>query len=192
MRLLAALALLGACASAAPPPPPPPAQPWLAPPPKPDIAPPPYTVEQIRDATPPGRTYTFEMDAEGKPTVTRTIRFVSVSPTGAEVEATVRDVAGKVLDGPKRSSVTFAELHGHAHFPRAATQIEEGAIAKVPAGDFECRLYTVRTLRQDGIEEVRRFWFARDLPGAPVQFSTEIDSKQVMIARLLRYEAGRR
>ena len=91
-----------------------------------------------------------------------------------------RDVAGAVIAEAVGRS-TWAELHAHGAFPAAATTVEDGVALTVPAGDFTTRLYVVT----DGAS-TRRFWFAVDLPGPPVQFTTEQGGVEVLRVQMLR------
>src|SRR5688572_8004110 len=68
-----------------------------------DTYPTPYTAEQIRDATRPGRAYTWRVEESGKTAIERTIAFTVVDAEGAEI---TRDGVAK--------RVTWEELRRHA------------------------------------------------------------------------------
>ena len=86
---------------------------------------------------------------------------------GALQEAQRFTLNGRPLDEASADRVTWLGFQSHASFPEARTSIGEERI-EIPAGSFECWRYTVTDE-----DEVRRFWFARDLPGMPVRMEQE-------------------
>ena len=120
------------------------------------------------------------MEVAGKPTTIEHWEFTDVDEETATIHAITRDEAGTVLANQIGRS-KWTELHDHAKFPAATTTIQDGVVLTVPAGTFTTRLYTVR----DG-KATSRFWFAVDLPGPPVQFTTEQDGKVVFRGTMLR------
>ncbi|HEY5925357.1 MAG TPA: hypothetical protein VIV11_26920 [Kofleriaceae bacterium] len=146
----------------------------------PGLAPQLFTVEQLRAGNPKGRTIEIRMEADGKPTTIEHWVFTAVDADQATIHAITRDEAGKVISDAVGTS-TWAELHKHGQFPAAATTIDDNVSITVPAGTFTTRLYTVKTG-----EATRRVWFAADLPGPPVQFTTEQGGKVVLRAQMLR------
>jgi hypothetical protein len=181
---LAFLALVLSSCSAPPPPAPPPAA-SAAPAPSAAIHPAPFTAEQLRAASRVGRTYVYRVEADGKPTVLREMRFTRVDAERAEVATTVKDEAGKVLDAKPPRSAAWTELRSHGEFPadRVTTAEEE---VKVPAGSWKVTVFTVR----GEAGEIERFYFAHDLAGPPVLFTTEKEGKRVMTSTLVEYRAG--
>jgi hypothetical protein len=139
-----------------------------------------FTVEQLREGIPAGRVIELRMEVEGKPTTVQHWEFTKVDESGATIHSITKDESGTVLADETGTS-TWAELHSHAKFPAATTTIEDNVSLTVPAGTFTTRLYTVTV---DGA--TRKLWFASELPGPPVQFTTEKDGKVVMRAVMLR------
>jgi hypothetical protein len=146
----------------------------------PDIAPQLFTVEQLREGCPQGRTIEFRIAVDGKPTTIEHWEFTVVSASEATIHAVTRDESGAVLDDETGSS-TWDDLHHHGQFPAASTTFEDNVRVTVPAGNFTTRLYVVT---RDGVTQ--RFWFAPDLPGPPVLFTTERDGKVLMHSEMLR------
>lgn len=147
-------------------------------PPKPGDAgmyPTPYTADQIRDATKPGRTYKLDIETAGSPKGQRVMTFTKVDAEGAEL----------VTDGGAPKRVTWEELRKHAEFPKPVVSTRQEKIT-VPAGTFDCVVYVV----QGDPGEVRTFYFAKALPGAPVLFFTEKDGKRVMTSTLVEHKPG--
>ena len=142
----------------------------------------PYTPEQIRDATPQGRTYKYRIVREGKPTKLDEMRFTRVDAQGADISSTSREEGG-AAGPPKSRTVTWAELRAHGEFPRALVTVADEPV-DVPAGHFSCIVFT---LKDPDKNEVSRFYFAREIPGAPVLYFTEKDGKRVMTATLLEH-----
>ena len=141
-----------------------------------DIAPQLFTVEQLRAGNPQGRIIEFRMEADGKPTTIEHWEFTAVDAENATIHAITRDESGTVLADETGTS-TWTELHKHGQFPAAATTIEDNVQITVPAGTFTARLYTVKAG-----DTTRQFWFATELPGPPVQFTTEQAGKVVQRA----------
>lgn len=140
-----------------------------------------FSLEQLRQGTQKGRVIELRIAVEGKPPMVDHWEFTAVDADGATIHSVTRDANGQVIADETGTS-KWTELHDHAKFPSASTRFEDGVVLTVPAGTFKTRLYTVRS----DATTVRRFWFAVDLPGPPVQFTTEKDGKVVMRAEMLR------
>jgi hypothetical protein len=151
-----------------------------------DVAPTPYTAEQIRQATPVGRTYEFRIESPGKPAMRRVITFTRVAEGDAEMTATTLDGSGKPIGEPKVTQVPWEELRKHAEFPKSAVTIDEQRVT-VPIGTFDCIRYTVK----EDAGEVTQYYFAKNMPGAPVLFLTDKDGQRVMASTLVRYVSGK-
>ena len=143
----------------------------------------PYTPEQIRDATPAGRSYRYRIERAGKSTKVDEMRFVRVDATGADIMSTTRDESGPRGE-PKTRTVTWAELRAHGEFPRALVTVTEEPL-DIPAGHFSCLVFTLKSAEGN---EVSRFFFAREIPGAPVFYTTERDGQRVLTATLLEHK----
>jgi hypothetical protein len=137
----------------------------------------PYTAAQIRDATRPGRAYTWRVQAMGKPAFERTVTFTHVDADGAEL----------VSDGSLQR-VSWEDLRKHAEFPHASVTTRDETVT-VPAGSFDCVVYVVED-RAEGEGETSTFYFAKGLPGAPVLFFTEKGGERLMTSMLVGYEPG--
>lgn len=144
-----------------------------------EFAPQLFTVEQLRAGNAKGRTIELQIEVDGKSTIEHW-EFTEVTETAATIHSITRDPAGTVL-ADETGTQPWTELHKHGQFPAATTRIDNDVEVTVPAGTFKTRLYTVTA---DG--SVRKFWFAAELPGPPVQFTTEKDGKVVMRAQMLR------
>jgi len=129
-------------------------------------APTPFTAEEIRAGCPAGRTIRMRVDTEGETPFLRVSSFVSCDAVGAVLERSRQSLDGVVLGAPEAGRVTWRDLQEHASFPVDATTIEHETIATA-LGDLDCLRYTVR----DG-ESEEVFWFAKSLPGMPIQYVT--------------------
>lgn len=113
--------------------------------------------------------------------ITRT-RVSESNATHATFETHMLDSDGQPVGEPERSTSTWTELMEHATFPVDKTTIEDVSL-KTPAGTFDAWLYTVEGPKA-GV--VTRFYFAKEHPGAPVQYEQIVDQevvfKVVMIA----------
>ncbi|MGH3482585.1 MAG: hypothetical protein ACRDPQ_05060 [Nocardioidaceae bacterium] len=133
---------------------------------EPGQAPPPFTADEIRHGCPAGRTIRLRVDVQGETSILRVNRFLDCDASGATMERTRLSLDGDPLGEPEAARVTWRDLQGHASFPADRTTIESVRI-DTAIGELDCLRYTVR----DGsTEEV--FWFARELPGMPIQYLT--------------------
>jgi hypothetical protein len=135
---------------------------------------PPFSAQQIRAATRAGRRYVWRTTTPGG-AETMTLRFRAVDDSGATLESD---------DGRAPRRVTWDELEGHARFPADRTTRSEDTV-EVPAGSFEAWVYETRDP-----PEVKRTWFARELPGAPVKQEVRRDGVVVFTMELLEHGSG--
>ena len=147
------------------------------------FAPPPFTAEQIRDATPSGRSYRYAIQENGAP-ATVEIVFTEVGPEDAVMERRTLDASGAVVDSATERA-TWAELVGHASYPSEVTEISDATIT-TPAGTYDCLLYKVTNVQQ-GQTLVSNVYFARALPGAPVKMDVTLDGQPVFAMELVAH-----
>ena len=152
----------------------------------PALATPPFTLDQIRAATRPGRTYRFAMH-QGEQKLNVTMRFTEVTDQGATIERSVVDADGNTLDQGTEET-TWEQLVDHASYPADATVITETKV-QVPAGEFDVLLYTITT-EQDGNPVVSRMYFAASLPGAPIKAELTIGDQPMFTMELIEHIPG--
>ena len=129
---------------------------------RPDHQPTPFTADEIRAASPAGKTITLRVETAGEPAYTMVSRIVAADADGADREYC--RIADDGTPGPVRASrSTWLELQSHASFAAAAAVVETDLL-DTPLGRLDCLRYTVT----HGAE-VDTFWFARELPGMPVR-----------------------
>jgi hypothetical protein len=192
LSLLGAAACTGTLPAADAPRPLPSARPTSAvsAPPDPEAgrAPTPFTAAQLRDASKAGRTFEFVVEKPDAPPFRTRMIFVLVSPERATIATSALDPEGKPAGQPELSDSTWDELRRHASFPKESTTIAEER-NDTPAGSFDCQRYTVIEQTPDG--ELRRvLWFAKELPGPPVEIRVELRGELVSETTLLRYSPG--
>jgi hypothetical protein len=139
----------------------------------PGRAPTPFTAEEIRVGCPAGRTVRLRVDAVGETPFQRVSRFVECDEAGATMERSRLSLDGSPLAEPEVDRVTWRDLQAHASFPADDTTIESERI-ETATGKLDCLRYTVR---EGATEDV--FWFAKDLPGMPIQYLTRTDGQIV-------------
>jgi hypothetical protein len=131
----------------------------------PGLAPTPFTADEIREGCRPGRSITVETTVDGR-TTRSTSRFLSRDAEGGDVEHSVLDGSGAVVEREVGHD-SWADLQTHAAFPADRTTVEPARL-DTPMGPADCLLYTVT----EGAV-TKRFWFDTARPGMPVRMETE-------------------
>ena len=108
-------------------------------------------------------------ESPGEPPAFRTIRFVEVHADAAVQEFQPTDQDGRPIGEPSRRRSMWLDLQRHASQPADATTVDEVELT-LPFGAFQCWLYSVQAP-----DAKRLFWFARELPGMPVQVEEWVD-----------------
>lgn len=139
----------------------------------PGQAPTPFTADEIREGCPAGRTARFRVEVRDETPFLRVSRFVECDAVGATPERSRQALDGSPLAEPQVDRTTWRDLQAHASFAAAGTTIEPERIVTA-IGELDCLRYTVS---EGATEDV--FWFARDLPGMPVQSLTRTDGQVV-------------
>ncbi|GAA1603529.1 hypothetical protein GCM10009789_66940 [Kribbella sancticallisti] len=137
----------------------------------PGHAPTPFTADEIRAGCPAGRAIRLQVEVVGETPFHRVSRFVETDEAGATMERYRLSLDGSLLGEPEVSHVTWRELQAHASFPADATTIEPERI-ETALGELDCLRYTVHDGATDEV-----FWFAKDLPGMPIQILTRTDGQ---------------
>ncbi len=149
-----------------------------------DTISPPVTLGAFRAAFPAGTTIRMRVTAPGQPVVESLWRWVEVNAEGGKMSSQVFAVDGTLLEDEGTSDTPWIELMGHASFPKAQTVVSR-AVVDVPAGRFETTLYTVTKPGEDGVMQVHRYHFVDQLPGPPVQYTTEREGVEVFRMELV-------
>ena len=151
---------------------------------QPDHAPTPFSAAEIRAGCQPPRTITLRIEPAGATPFIRVNRFLEADAEGALQQAQRLALDGTPLDEPDVQRVTWLAFQSHASYPEARTTISDETI-ELPAGDFACWRYVVR----DGDSE-QRFWFAKALPGMPVQVESWEDGVRTFSMAMLENVPG--
>lgn len=152
------------------------------------LAPFPYTAAEIRDANPPGTVRIYRMESRDTSFLQK-MSFLSLSEEGRARILTERTTEqGVPLAGAETTEADWVELRDHASFPAAQTVRSEERI-QVPAGTFDCWLYTIHSTDR-GVTATARFWFAHDEPGPPVCMETEQGGEIVQRMTLIEVRRG--
>lgn len=142
---------------------------------KPDHAPTPFSAEEIRDACPTGRWTKYHIQVAGHPDTYQLSTFIDSDNEGTGFESVSLDMDGKPKGEKQTARANWKELQGHASFPQKDTQITSESYT-TPSGTYDCWLYVV-TREKEGKKDVKRFWFAKSLPGPPVCYEQTVNGK---------------
>ena len=145
----------------------------------PTVAPLPFTADQIRAGCAPGTVMVQRITADGVPSMLRTTHFLAGDAERVTFKATtVTEADGQPAGPPQEAESTWAELLDHARFPAEITTRTEST-CEVPAGSFDCWLYTVDRSTAEGVQ-IDRLYFAHELPGPPILFESERDGRVIL------------
>jgi hypothetical protein len=139
-----------------------------------DPAPYPFTAAEIRAGCPLGRVIDYRIEKVGESARSERWAFAPVGEDSVTITTTALDAQGNPTGVPETQTAKWTELHEHAHFPRAATQLSEESLT-VPAGTFAVLRYVVT--KED---DVKTLWFAKTLAGPPVKLEATHSGQTVM------------
>jgi len=142
-------------------------------------APTPFSAAEIQGACPTGATRTFRLTM-GDKTVTQSMTFRDADALGTYVEGAVTGPNGVEINHSISAKITWAELQGHASFPRETTTITRRS-AVVTAGSFDCWHYQT----EDAAGLVSEYDFAIALPGPPIHMTMHRGGTLVQSMELL-------
>ncbi len=146
-------------------------------------APTPFSAAQIRKRCQPGVWRLYRVTAQGRPPGYRILRFERANEAGVIVSSARTDLHGVPVGEQRRVRSPWKGLQSHASFRARATTIRTER-RTTPAGTFECWRYDV-TDRAEGHREVKHLWFAKKLPGPPVDLIRRVDGKIVLRMTLI-------
>lgn len=146
----------------------------------------PFTAEQIRDAWAPGLVIEVHMyGPEGDQHQRWTV--LSADADGAEIEYATLDANGEPTGETNAERTTWVELRDHATFAAATSTVEETAM-ETALGNLAGWRYTTT---DEATGTVSEYFFARDLPGAPIEYSMKRGEEIVMqMAQISRTPPG--
>ena len=135
----------------------------------------PFTAEQIRDEWVEGLTLVMRsVGPEGEARQRWTV--VQADETGAVIEFAPIDSQGQAAGDARTERSTWTQLRDHATFS-ASSATREAVTRKTPLGTFEGWLYVVPDPEQGTVTE---FFFANDLPGAPLEMRVSREGRTLM------------
>ncbi len=126
---------------------------------------PPFSAAELRAGIPAGTEMRFRVESAGAPPVIQHWVFTGTDAEGCTIAARVLAEDGTLIKDEGSGTSRWAELESHAHFPLATTTRTDSSV-DVPAGHFDTWLFVVRP--EDPEAPVRKYQFARELPGPPV------------------------
>jgi hypothetical protein len=135
----------------------------------------PFTAEQIRDEWRPGLTLVLHFNYPDRQEWQRWT-VLAADADGAEIAYLPLDAQGQPAGMAERAPSSWVDLRDHALFPAAEAR-RERASRETAFGELEGWLYRVHDPQAESVTE---FFFADDLPGAPVWMETR-SGEQVIL-----------
>lgn len=167
----AALCLLAAMAAAQ--------APAQAPAEQRELLPFPFSAEQIRDAWKPGLVYMIENKTPQGSAMQRWA-VVSADDEGVEIEYANVGQDGAVMGETQVQRALWTELRDHASFP-AAMSTRQDVRRQTALGEVDGYLYTVVN---EGAKMTTEFFFAAEMPGAPMHMVIRKDGAEALAMRV--------
>ena len=152
------------------------------------FAPTPYSLGQLRDGCPSGLRATYRVEEPLRDAHLLLLAFDACNDIGLEFSSADLSLEGEVTGVPHASRMTWADLQAHHSTPAADTVITRATVT-VPAGIFDCALYTVTRELEDGGEGQEKLWFAFDVPGLFVRRLSRVDGELVREITLLQLDS---
>lgn len=147
------------------------------------LLPTPFTADEIRDEWIEGMQLVIERRSPSEERLERWT-VLSADEDGAVIEYAEIDAFGIVSGEPTVRRTSWQELRDHASFP-ADRASREWVVRRTALGDLDGWLYTVR---DDDAGTITQFFFASDLPGAPVAMEMLEDGTTLLaLEQLERY-----
>jgi hypothetical protein len=135
----------------------------------------PFTAEQIRDEWTPGFTLVLSFNFPDRQEWQRWT-VVGADTERAEIEYQQLDDQGQPVAPPQRAPSSWTDLRNHALFAAAESRRERVSRQTV-LGELEGWLYTVHDPQAETMTE---FFFADELPGAPVWMQTRSGEEVIL------------
>ena len=143
-----------------------------------EILPQPFTAEQIRDEwVPEFQLKMLRRSGESEELERWTV--VEADDLGAKIEFASIDEEGQIVGEARTERTLWTDLRDHASFPASQSNREQ-VTRDTDLGTLEGWLYTVDDPDAGTVTE---FFFASDLPGAPVEMRIRADEVVVMELR---------
>jgi hypothetical protein len=150
------------------------------------FAPTPFTAAQIREGCPSGTRVLYHVEHPVKPPQRVLFSFDKADDKEVDLVITDLDLKNKVTSVPNSMRTTWEEIQARSSTPIENTVITQEQVT-VPAGTFDCMLYTVTKPSEKG-NVIDKFWFAYKLPGPFVKRSTQLVDEGTITLSLVSHE----
>ena len=148
-----------------------------------EMQPAPFPADLIRDAAFEGKQMLYHIESRGQDPYLRLTTYLEVHDDHVVFEFENLDQEGNLTEDPIEGHATWEELEGHATYPKAMTKITDVSL-DVVAGSFDCWLYEVKIVSEDGPGTVRAY-FAKERPGPPIRFEQYVGDELDFLMELV-------
>jgi len=166
----------------------------------------PYSSEQLRDSTPDRMRAYYRVDETQQEAHIVVFAFDECDEHSLVLTIGQLDMEEKIAGVPQARKMTWKDLQAHHSVAAQGTVLTRERIT-VPAGTFDCVLYTTtRATQGDGPEDqagegseqdgaegestVEQFWFSLGAPGPFVRRLTTVGGETVREMALVRVDSG--
>lgn len=148
-----------------------------------EMQPAPFPATMIRHAAFEGKQMLYHIEARGETPYLRLTTYLEVYDTHVVFEFENLDAEGNLIDEAVEGTATWEELEGHATYPKSMTTVSQMPL-DVVAGSFDCWLYEVKIVSEDGPGMIRAY-FAKERPGPPIRFEQSVDGELTYLMELV-------
>ena len=147
------------------------------------LAPAPFDADVIRHAAFEGKQMLYHIQSRDEDPVLRLTTYIEVHDTHVVFEFEEMNADGERIGEAREGEATWEELEGHAQYPESMTKVIDTEL-EVVAGTFDCWLYEVRVITEDGPGKIRAY-FAKSRPGPPIRFEQYVGEELMYVMELV-------
>lgn len=147
------------------------------------LAPAPFEAAMIRHAAFEGKQMLYHIQSRDAEPILRLTTYIECHDTHVVFEFEEMDAEGNQINSTVEGEATWEELESHAQYPAPMTEVIDTEL-EVVAGTFDCWLYEVKIISEDGPGKIRAY-FAKSRPGPPIRFEQYVSDELMYVMELV-------